>query len=289
MKRPFVIGLSAAGASVAIVAIVAVVRVARHQRSEPERCPTGLVAIGARCCGEAQKLAAGRCSGPPAGCAAHMHAAAGAHPGCVVDNRRIALRAGQLTLAASDWEAEGVVKPRSIRVSAFAIDSAEVTVERWEACVAAGTCPAAGSTEPGRPVTDVSPADADRFCRFEGGRLPTGDEWLFAAAGSAERRFPWGPTGLVCRRAAFGLEAGPCARGARGPDLAGARPDGATPEGVLDLSGNVAEWSAEPGGRFVARGGSYRSRGAAELKSWSAEPGDRAQPNVGFRCAYDAP
>lgn len=217
-----------------------------------------------------------------------MHAAQGEHPGCVADNRHVRYAASRFTLAPDDWQAEGVVKARVIRVAAFAIDSTEVTVERWEACVSAGTCPAAGSTEPGRPVTGVSPADAARFCRFEGGRLPTSDEWLFAAAGHDARRFPWGPTGLVCRRDAFGLESGPCARGARGPDLAGARPDGATPEGVLDLSGNVAEWSTEPDGSVVARGGSYRSRGAAELTTWAAEPAHGAAPDVGFRCVYAA-
>jgi hypothetical protein len=102
--------------------------------------------------------------------------------------------------------------------------------------------------------------------------------------GSDARRFPWGGTGLVCRRAAYGLAAGPCADGATGPELAGSRPDGATPDGALDLSGNVAEWTREGRG-YVARGGSFRSTSAAELKSFAAETAG-VRLDIGFRCAY---
>ena len=107
-------------------------------------------------------------------------------------------------------------------------------------------------------------------------------------AGAAARRFAWGSSGLVCRRAAFGLSTGPCARQDQ-PELAGSRPDGASPEGVLDLIGNVAEWTSEPGGGFAARGGSYRSTAAAELKSWAVEAGGDGGAkslHIGFRCAY---
>jgi formylglycine-generating enzyme required for sulfatase activity len=137
-------------------------------------------------------------------------------------------------------------------------------------------------------VTGIEPREAERFCRFENGRLPWGDEWLFAALGKDLRRFPWGATGLVCRRAAFGLESGPCSRGG-GRELAGARADGATPEGVLDLSGNVAEWTAERDGTWLARGGSFRSLSALELKSWATEAAPPRARWVGFRCAYDRP
>jgi formylglycine-generating enzyme required for sulfatase activity len=95
-------------------------------------------------------------------------------------------------------------------------------------------------------------------------------------------------SGLVCRRAAFGLSEGPCAYGG-GVELGGSRPDGSSPEGAFDLSGNVAEWTLEADGSYAARGGSYRSRAAAELKSWSVETRglDRAR-HIGFRCAYAA-
>jgi formylglycine-generating enzyme required for sulfatase activity len=66
------------------------------------------------------------------------------------------------------------------------------------------------------------------------------------------------------------------------------RPDGATPDGVLDLAGNVAEWTVEPGGAQVARGGSFRSRVAGELKSWAVEERSGPSDHVGFRCVYDS-
>jgi formylglycine-generating enzyme required for sulfatase activity len=205
--------------------------------------------------------------------------------GCVVEARRIAFTGGRLSLGVEDWQAEGVVQPRTAWVGAFDIDATEVTLERWHHCVQAGVCRAIDEPEPGLPVIGIEPKESERYCRFENGRLPSGDEWLFAAMGAESRKFPWGATGLVCRRAAFGLEHGPCAE-AGGPDLAGTRPDGATPEGVLDLAGNVAEWTVERDGRRVARGGSFASTSALELKSWASETAPRLA-NMGFRCAYD--
>ncbi len=288
MKRPVVILLAAAALIVGSAAIVVVVTLARGQRRQPERCPPGLEAMGPRCCGIGQKLVGGRCTGKPSGCAADMSESKLAdHPGCVAIDRRIEYSGGTLHLGPSDWEAPGDTKPRSVRVSPFKLDAAEVTVHEWQACVAAGTCRALDMREPGRPVTGISPAEAQRFCHFVGGHLPTGYQWLFAAEGPKGRRYPWGSTGLVCRRVVFGLVDGPCAKNATGPELAGARPSGATPEGALDMVGNVAEWTAEPGGRFLARGGSYRSRVAADLKSWSAEGSAQPEPYIGFRCAYD--
>jgi hypothetical protein len=54
----------------------------------------------------------------------------------------------------------------------------------------------------------------------------------------------------------------------------------------MDLSGNVAEWTREPGRDYSARGGSFRSRSAAELKSWAALPDREKALYIGFRCAY---
>ena len=71
--------------------------------------------------------------------------------------------------------------------------------------------------------------------------MPTDAEWL-AAAHAEAARYPWGDTGAVCRRAAWGLFSGPCANGADGPDSVGAHPSGSTIDGVHDLGGNVSEW-----------------------------------------------
>jgi formylglycine-generating enzyme required for sulfatase activity len=286
VTRPVLTSIVIAAVILVGAAIAIVVRLAEVERSAPARCPAGLVALGARCCGDGQKLAGGRCIGAPKACALGMRPTFGARPGCVAEERRIRVVGGTLQLSPSDWEAQRAVGAREVKVRGFSIDSSEVTLLRWQACTSAGTCPALRDPEPGRPVTAVTPDDAERFCRFSGGRLPTTDEWLMAAAGSSGRRFSWGPNGLVCRRAAFGLVAGPCADGAEGPELAGSRPDGATPEGLFDLTGNVAEWTRDRDGKYVALGGSYRSKVAAELATWAIDAAQGPAPHIGFRCAY---
>lgn len=278
----------AVAAAVAASASIAIsVRFAQSERREPARCPPGLVVQDARCCGAGQSLTnTNQCSGVANACANEM--LRDDSGGCSLPDARVAIDGGISHFGASDWEGPEPAL-HDLSVPAFAIDRAEVTVARFRICSSAGACPkVADDSEPGRPVRNVSPSEASGFCAFVGGRLPTADEWRFAAAGSAGRRYPWGNTGLVCRRASFGLVTGPCADGGSGPDLAGARPDGATPDGVLDLAGNLAEWTLERDGSFSARGGSYRSELAADLKTWAVEPRQTRAPHVGFRCAYPA-
>jgi formylglycine-generating enzyme len=261
-------------------AITLVVRLAARERREPARCPDGLVAQGPRCCAPGQQERAGACVGQPASCPSGMRAIPRPVAGCAVIAKRVRLAGGRLRAAPSDWESEADELPHVVSVGPFEIDATEVTNERAQ--FAEG--------EPGLPRTNVTPEQAEQICMLLGGRLPRRDEWLLAAAGSSEpRRFAWGQTGLVCRRAVFGLIDGPCAQGATGPELASARPDGQTPDGIFDLAGNVAEWTREPDGSHRARGGSFRSRVAGELKSWASEPAPptRRAPQIGFRCAYD--
>lgn len=266
----------------AAASITATVAVALSDRRGPARCPDGLVATGPRCCGAGQKFAAGRCGGTPSSCATTEQLTS---EGCVPAPERVSYPGGKSLLDSPDWQGHEARAAGSLTVAPFELDAFEVTLSRWEACRAASACstaPFAG--EPGEPVRGVTPAQAEAFCRFAGGRLPTGAEWLLAAMGRDARRFAWGSTGLVCRRAAYGIVNGPCAEGATGPELAGARPDGATPEGAFDMSGNVAEWTHEPRG-YLARGGSYKATNAGELKNWTAETTE-ARADVGFRCAY---
>jgi formylglycine-generating enzyme required for sulfatase activity len=277
----------AAGAIASIAAIAIVIWFGLREREPPLTCADGFVRSGARCCGLGQALVEGRCAGVTTGCGSgFQRVGSGAASACVVDAQRVNLRGGKLPTGAADWQA--VALERELVVAAFAIDSSEVTVARYTTCVRAKACAALpGVREPGLPVTGIAPERAERFCRFAGGRLPTSAEWRFAAGGNDGRRFPWGFTGLVCRRAAFGLLTGPCSNEGNGPDLAGARPDGRTAEGVLDLAGNVAEWSRDPGGGYRARGGSFRSRVAAELVTAAVESPAADAPHVGFRCVYE--
>ena len=273
---------------------VSVARFAMNQRQPPDRCPPGMAALeGAppqpgrallpRCCGVGQTLEGGACSGRAQTCATTQDSNASGQ--CVARFGVVSLPGGELFIGAADWEGQtgGDRFPRT-RIEPFRIDVSEVTRERYDTCQ---TCKPTGG-EPGLPVIHITAADAEAFCKTQGGRLPTSAEWVWAAAGPGARRYAWGNSGLVCRRAAYGMREGPCAQHGS-IELVGSRPDGASPEGVLDLAGNVAEWTREDEGSFCARGGSADSTAAAQLKTWAAEAcGDGASKasHIGFRCAY---
>jgi sulfatase modifying factor 1 len=226
------------------------------------------------------------------------------------------------------WLSEAPLHP--VTLGGFWIDRTEVTVEAYRRCVDAGVCAAPGFVagdpkrdRPRLPVTFVSWEDADRYCRYRGARLPTEAEWERAARGANDRRFPWGQTPDPRRANHGSLDAGSVvdatitpgridsgiedpSDGYAGLAPVGSFPSGATPEGVVDLAGNVAEWVADTwraydapstgvGGSgsgsmpHVTRGGSYRMpmvmlRGAARGVRPRLVSRD---PDVGFRCARD--
>mgnify|MGYP001341659282 CR=1 FL=1 len=284
--------------AVAVVALaaVAIVLVARSG-VEPVPCGPGFVREGPRCCPTPPVAGRDRaCAFDPASsCPAPL---VRTDAGCDAKERDVVeVPAVRVTVGPSDWEAEGRVAPRTVDVGAFVIDRLEVTTGRACASDVLGRASFCRGSDPAQAASGVTFAEARAYCASRGGRLPTDDEWLAAAGGERPRRYPWGDTGAVCRRAAWGLERGPCAEGATGPDTVGAHPDGATPLGVHDLAGNVAEWVEVCAGPRPAdgpctaavRGGSWRTRLATELRTWlrrEAAPGV-ADPTIGFRCAYD--
>jgi formylglycine-generating enzyme required for sulfatase activity len=293
--------LAIGGVLVAALGIV-VMLAARPAKDAP--CGAGFVRMGPRCCPTPALAAAlGACalSEPAAttggACSAPL---VSTDHGCDAPERDVVeVPATTVIVGPADWEAEGRVAPRTVKVDAFAIDRLEVSSGR--ACAFGGIAgaPSCDAKDPARAASGISLRQARDFCAARGGRLPTEDEWLAAAGGDRPRRYPWGDTGAVCRRAAWGLESGPCGEGGTGPDTVAAHPEGATPQGIHDLAGNVAEWvevpCADPSGKacpHVVRGGSWKARLATELRTWlrrevandSVQGGD---PTVGFRCAYE--
>lgn len=229
-----------------------------------------------------------RCVGRPAKCAKGLDVT---ERGCVAPSRIVALQGGVLRIGPGDWEAQGQVTPRTVEVPAFAIDAYEVHEARYSACVAASACtPVALSGEPGRALGGVTLDDAARFCTWAGGAVPTAEQLAFAAAGATGRRYAWGDTGAVCRRGAWGLSRGPCGEGALGPEITGSHPDGASPDGVFDLAGNVAEWTSPASNEALVdvRGGSFMDGAASALRSWHRRQVDvkTRAVDVGWRCVY---
>ncbi len=256
--------------------VTVAVGVVRRGRDEGARCGAGFVARRGRC-------------------VAAVHDESGACPwplvpsplGCDAPDTRILVPAATVVVGPSDWEAEGRVAPRTIHVEAFRLDAFEVTRGRWGDAAAGDAA---------RAASGMTRDEAASFCaRRDGGRLPTEDEWIVAAVSGASQppRYPWGDTGAVCRRAAWGLGMGPCAQGGEGPDTVGAHPDGDSALGLHDLAGNVAEWVVEAAPAAVgelgtAKGGSWQSDLASDLRIWARlklAP-DARDLRVGLRCLY---
>lgn len=104
----------------------------------------------------------------------------------------------------------------------------------------------AGFDGPGLPVTCVSWESARDYAKWAGKELPTINEWLRAAVGDGNRRFPWGddvPSDTQRKDSVVIGRPDPLDGGK--PEPVGGRLTGASPFGMLDMMGNIREWVAE--------------------------------------------
>jgi len=201
---------------------------------------------------------------------------------------------------------------REIHLDTFYIDRYEVTVGRYATFLAA-----TGSVQPPEawdqldretqkelPVVGVDWKDANAYCSWAGRRLPTDAEWEKAARGTDERRYPWGNLSPTIELTNY-ENASPSGY-AGGLTAVGTYPQGRSPYGAHDMSGNAAEWVADwftesfpasevrnpkgpaTGTERVVRGGGRMDSADRILatKRYRDNPAMRNE-QIGFRCARD--
>ena len=154
----------------------------------------------------------------------------------------------------------------TVTLSTFEMMKNETIVGQYRACVDAEVCTEPvvlveseasdctsellthnwiNSNREQHPVNCVSKTQAERFCIFIGGRLPSEAEWEYAARNRGERvLFPWGDEDWTCDRAVLGdgVNEG-CGLGTTWPVCS--KPNGHTREGLCDMIGNVYEFVAD--------------------------------------------
>ena len=207
-------------------------------------------------------------------------------------------------------EGEQNSKPaHTVSLKPFFIDPDEVTCEQYKKCVDAGKCTAPTTWSNGRypagdehrPVTGVSWDDANSYARWAGKRLPSEEEWEYAARGPKNLTYPWGDSWRPgCANADKEGEA----RRAM-VDVGSYNCDSSA--GAKDMIGNAWEWTSSdwapyPGnrseflrkdGQKVIRGGTWDTPSEFATGIFRAPllaTGDKSEyKRTGFRCAKDAP
>lgn len=150
-----------------------------------------------------------------------------------------------------------------------------------------------------KPVTWVSLEDARAYAAWAGKRLPHEWEWQLAAQGLDGRAYPWGDSWN-----ASAVPMQDTGRTMRGPDAVDAHASGASPYGVMDMVGNVWQWTDEYEDLHtraaVLRGGEYYKpqgslwyfppafRNDEHSKLLLMAPSYDRSGGVGFRCVVDA-
>lgn len=187
-----------------------------------------------------------------------------------------------------------------VTVPPFFIDRTEVTNEQYWVFVQQTGHRAPAHWKNGQipagaerlPVVNVSWGDASAYARWAGKRLPTEEEWEFAARGADGRIYPWGQQ--------WQPELANIAESKRNRLVeVGSYAAGASPFGVLDMCGNAWEWTANDlysyaelgkiiGPGKVIRGGAYdvsRKRATTTYRGF-VHP-DKGYEKTGFRCVRD--
>jgi formylglycine-generating enzyme required for sulfatase activity len=236
--------------------------------------------------------------------------------------------------AETDPEANENEKPQhKVYLDAFWIDRTEVTNASYAQCLADGAChPKVYETTAvtfipysihpdyqDHPALIYEADDAANYCQWSGRRLPTEAEWEKAARGTDGRFYPWGDS-LNCSKANYYICDNAPKYDPKGPRCGyssfcrtarvDAYPDGASPYGALNMSGNVWEWVSDwyspdyflhsPAnnphgpdvGEYKVRKGGGSTSLAADLRISTRSSGEGQHyfdGQMGFRCAINSP
>jgi formylglycine-generating enzyme required for sulfatase activity len=243
---------------------------------------------------------------------------------------QIFIPAGTLKMGGIDVFAEADELPaHDVELDAFWMDQVEVTNGMYGLCVQAGVCaPPTKANSDNRPdyfgnlefqdypAVYITWSAAKNYCEWTGRRLPTEAEWERAARGDSVNTYPWGGEIPNETLSNSNNDLGDTSR-------VGSYAAGASPFGVLDMTGNVWEWVADyydknyyaesPGANpagpesqpfalyRVIRGGSFQDGqrdSRLSNRGYEVGPDPNAIPNtaeyagnsssrVGFRCAED--
>jgi eukaryotic-like serine/threonine-protein kinase len=150
----------------------------------------------------------------------------------------------------------------SVKVNAFCVDAFEYPNKKGAA-----------------PMTGVNFGDAERLCQAQGKRLCAESEWEKACKGGASSKWTFGNEfdANACNTEDDSGEARSLATSGRfGRCRSG--------YGVFDMSGNVAEWTAER----VVKGGSFATSDYG-VRCAARKSGVSKSSEVGFRCCSEAP
>ena len=225
-----------------------------------------------------------------------------------MDNYWVIIPAGEFQMGSTNGEVNE--KPvHTIYLDEFQIGLHEITNRQYDQCVKAGTCPQVsdmGEMKALHPVVNVNWYDAQIFCEWIGGRLPTEAEWEKAARSSDGRTYPWGEI-INCLFLNYYGKANGNSACVGDTTPIGSYEEGKSPYGLYDMAGNVWEWTsslfqsypydAKDGredmtstDRRVLRSGSwyldyYTARSSYRGKNFP----DATDDDVGFRCARDIP
>ncbi len=206
------------------------------------------------------------------------------------------------------------LESHQVVLSSYWMSRFEITVAEYKRCIETANCEPAqypkGAQSLWRndfPVVYVTWKDANQYCRWTGGRLPTEAEWESAAKGRRDRKFPWGKVynPFLSNHGRSGLERQDEMDGFYEMAPVGQFPNGQSVDGIFDLAGNVEEWvndfysveykqtkqinpmGPDSGVARVVRGGSYL-HGMAWLRSSSRSAVFPSEVSSwrGFRCVW---